>query len=109
MKVDSNLDLNPDPQYGFETIRKILPHRYPFLLIDSIQSIEPGERIVAVKNVSGNELLNLEGDQRHGYVNRKIARRDLILHSLDLLLRLGDQLVDFALFLRVRRVCLRGF
>lgn len=35
-------------------IRSILPHRYPFLLVDRIVEIEP-ERIVGVKNVTGNE------------------------------------------------------
>lgn len=32
-----------------------LPHRYPFLLIDRVTSIHPGESILAVKNVSLNE------------------------------------------------------
>ncbi|MDP2805459.1 MAG: 3-hydroxyacyl-[acyl-carrier-protein] dehydratase FabZ, partial [Gallionellaceae bacterium] len=32
-----------------------LPHRYPFLLIDRVLSITPGEEIVALKNVSINE------------------------------------------------------
>jgi len=32
-----------------------LPHRYPFLLIDRIISITPGESITAVKNVTNNE------------------------------------------------------
>jgi 3-hydroxyacyl-[acyl-carrier-protein] dehydratase len=36
-------------------IRKILPHRYPFLLIDKVTSYEPYKFIVAVKNVSVNE------------------------------------------------------
>ncbi len=36
-------------------IQKILPHRYPFLLVDAVLEIEPGKRIVAVKNVSVNE------------------------------------------------------
>lgn len=32
-----------------------LPHRYPFLLIDRVLSVEPGKQIVALKNVSMNE------------------------------------------------------
>jgi 3-hydroxyacyl-[acyl-carrier-protein] dehydratase len=36
-------------------IQKILPHRYPFLLVDAIEEIEPGKRIVGIKNVSINE------------------------------------------------------
>ena len=36
-------------------ILQCIPHRYPFLLIDRIDSMEPGRRIVALKNVSFNE------------------------------------------------------
>lgn len=36
-------------------IQKILPHRYPFLLVDRILEIDPGKRIVGVKNVTVNE------------------------------------------------------
>lgn len=38
-----------------EEIQRILPHRYPFLLVDRILSMELGKRIVGVKNVSINE------------------------------------------------------
>ncbi len=36
-------------------IQKILPHRYPFLLVDKVIEFEEGKRIVAVKNVTANE------------------------------------------------------
>ncbi|MEW5954826.1 MAG: 3-hydroxyacyl-ACP dehydratase FabZ [Bacillota bacterium] len=36
-------------------IQKILPHRYPFLLVDRILEFEPGKRAVGLKNVSANE------------------------------------------------------
>src|SRR5580658_1631282 len=36
-------------------IMAILPHRYPFLLIDRVIEIEPSKRIVAIKNVTINE------------------------------------------------------
>ena len=36
-------------------IIKALPHRYPFLLVDRIKEIEPGKRIVGIKNVTINE------------------------------------------------------
>jgi UDP-3-O-[3-hydroxymyristoyl] N-acetylglucosamine deacetylase/3-hydroxyacyl-[acyl-carrier-protein] dehydratase len=36
-------------------IQKILPHRYPFLLIDNVTEFEPGKRIVGIKNVTFNE------------------------------------------------------
>jgi beta-hydroxyacyl-ACP dehydratase FabZ len=36
-------------------IMKILPHRYPMLLVDRVLEIETGKRIVAIKNVTANE------------------------------------------------------
>lgn len=36
-------------------IQQILPHRYPFLLIDRVIEFEPGKRITAIKNVTFNE------------------------------------------------------
>jgi UDP-3-O-[3-hydroxymyristoyl] N-acetylglucosamine deacetylase/3-hydroxyacyl-[acyl-carrier-protein] dehydratase len=41
--------------YGIEEIMKVLPHRYPFLLVDRILEIEENKRIVGVKNVTINE------------------------------------------------------
>lgn len=38
-----------------EEIQKILPHRYPFLLVDRILELEPGRRAVGIKNVTINE------------------------------------------------------
>ena len=38
-----------------EGIMERIPHRYPFLLLDGILQVEPGETITAVKNVSFNE------------------------------------------------------
>src|SRR5918993_5286253 len=37
-------------------IQKLLPHRYPFLLVDRIIELVPRERIVGIKQVSINEL-----------------------------------------------------
>jgi 3-hydroxyacyl-[acyl-carrier-protein] dehydratase len=36
-------------------IQRIIPHRYPFLLVDAILELEPARRIVGVKNVSMSE------------------------------------------------------
>lgn len=36
-------------------IQQILPHRYPFLLVDRITALEPDKRIVGIKNVSSSE------------------------------------------------------
>jgi 3-hydroxyacyl-[acyl-carrier-protein] dehydratase len=36
-------------------ILEVLPHRYPFLLVDRVLEVEPGKRVVGLKNVSVNE------------------------------------------------------
>lgn len=40
---------------GPAEIRELIPHRYPFLLVDRIEELEPGVRVVGVKNVTQNE------------------------------------------------------
>lgn len=40
---------------GAEEIQKIIPHRYPFLLVDRILEMEPGKRAKGIKNVTVNE------------------------------------------------------
>jgi 3-hydroxyacyl-[acyl-carrier-protein] dehydratase len=39
----------------YAAIERILPHRYPFLLVDRIVEFEPDKRIVGLKNISHNE------------------------------------------------------
>jgi UDP-3-O-[3-hydroxymyristoyl] N-acetylglucosamine deacetylase/3-hydroxyacyl-[acyl-carrier-protein] dehydratase len=41
--------------YNIEDIMQVLPHRYPFLLVDRILELEEGKRIVGLKNVTINE------------------------------------------------------
>ena len=41
--------------FDYAAIERILPHRYPFLLVDRITELEHDKRIVGVKNVSLNE------------------------------------------------------
>jgi 3-hydroxyacyl-[acyl-carrier-protein] dehydratase len=40
---------------GPAEIRDLIPHRYPFLLVDRIEELEPGIRAVGIKNVTQNE------------------------------------------------------
>lgn len=46
-----------DPPLPWEAaqIMRILPHRYPFLLIDRVLELEQGKRVVALKNITANE------------------------------------------------------
>ncbi len=43
------------PVLEIEAIKEILPHRYPFLLVDRILELEPGKRAIGIKNVTANE------------------------------------------------------
>ena len=40
---------------NIEQIKEIIPHRYPFLLVDKILEVDEGKRAVGIKNVSANE------------------------------------------------------
>jgi 3-hydroxyacyl-[acyl-carrier-protein] dehydratase len=41
--------------FGAKELLEILPHRYPFLLVDKVLELESGQRVVALKNVTLNE------------------------------------------------------
>jgi beta-hydroxyacyl-ACP dehydratase FabZ len=44
-----------DKKWDINDIMDLLPHRYPFLLVDRVLEVEPDKRIVGLKNVSINE------------------------------------------------------
>ena len=48
-------DLSMETILDSEAIKKLLPHRYPFLFVDRIIELKPLERIVGIKQVSINE------------------------------------------------------
>jgi 3-hydroxyacyl-[acyl-carrier-protein] dehydratase len=49
-KIDPTL-----PKYDVNGIKDLIPHRYPFLMIDRVVNIVDGESIVGIKNVTSNE------------------------------------------------------
>jgi len=44
-----------DSVFGIQEIMGLLPHRYPFIMIDRILELIPGEKVIALKNVTINE------------------------------------------------------
>lgn len=46
-------------QLSFEEIKELIPQRFPFIMIDRIIELEPGKHAVAIKNVTGNDILFL--------------------------------------------------
>ncbi len=55
MRKKSGLSKGDSQMIDIKDIQNILPHRYPFLLIDRIVELEPGTRAVGIKNVTINE------------------------------------------------------
>lgn len=66
-----------DKELSNDEIRALIPHRYPFLLVDRVREWNAGERIVAIKNVTINEPF-FEGH----FPGRPIMPGVLILEAL---------------------------
>ena len=47
--------LKEGPMLDIQGIQNLLPHRYPFLMVDRVLELEPNKRAVAIKNVTANE------------------------------------------------------
>ena len=81
------------------SIMGILPHRYPFLLIDRVLECKPGEHITGIKNVTRCEPMLTQAEQSlpHLIVVEALAQLSVILafKTLDLL-PTGGELVFFA-------------
>ena len=74
----------PDPltlPLDYAAIERILPHRYPFLLVDRIIELEPDKRIVGIKNVSMGEryLSPAFAEAASGRATRRFALPPAIL------------------------------
>lgn len=52
---DNNYTAEAGPVLDIDRIMQLLPHRYPFLLVDRIIHLEPGRTAVGIKNVTINE------------------------------------------------------
>jgi len=54
-KAAPKFDLNAEPLFDINEITRILPHRYPFLLVDKIIELKKDDYVVGMKNVTRNE------------------------------------------------------
>ena len=66
-----------NPSFTIEDILKVVPHRYPFVLIDRIIDYHPGDKLTAIKNVTFNEHFF----QGH-FPNQPVMPGVLILESM---------------------------
>ena len=46
-------------ELSFEEIKKLIPQRFPFIMIDKVIELVPGKEAVAIKNISGNDIFFL--------------------------------------------------
>lgn len=53
--VAQKVEIVPSERLSVEDIMKVIPHRYPMLLVDRLEDIVLGERATGVKNVTANE------------------------------------------------------
>lgn len=51
-----------------EEIKRCLPHRFPFLLVDRVLEVERGRRAVGIKNITANDFYNLQIYFNHDYL-----------------------------------------
>jgi 3-hydroxyacyl-[acyl-carrier-protein] dehydratase len=51
------------PPFGQDVIRKILPHRFPFLLLDRVEELEPERRIVCTKALTEDDYYLFRPDR----------------------------------------------
>ncbi len=53
--ADLRQRMQAEPVFDLRSIQRILPHRYPFLMVDRVIKLEAGQHAVGIKNVTSNE------------------------------------------------------
>ncbi|MGH9386396.1 MAG: 3-hydroxyacyl-ACP dehydratase FabZ [Vicinamibacterales bacterium] len=91
-------------------IERILPHRYPFLLVDRIIELEPDRRIVGIKNISTNDrYLSQPGPDGRQTLPLAILTESLAQVGAILVLAKPENRGRIPLFMGIERVRYRGF
>jgi len=66
---------------GIDGIERLLPHRYPFLLVDRIDIVEPGKHVVGIKQLTSGEWW-ARGSSTNGYAARAEFPFSLLIEAL---------------------------
>jgi 3-hydroxyacyl-[acyl-carrier-protein] dehydratase len=93
----------------YSAIERILPHRYPFLLVDRITELEPDKRIVGVKNISSSErYLSAVGTRARPALPPTILTEAIAQVGAILILSKPENRDRIPLFTGIERVRYRG-
>jgi len=68
-------------------IRKVLPHRYPFLLLDEVIEHEHGSRVVGIKSITGNDFFNQEPYCQEEYVFSGVLQIEAMAQVAGIIIR----------------------
>jgi len=107
LSMKPKINIQDKAEIDIEEIMDILPHRYPFLLIDRVIYLEKGKKAVGIKNVSFNENFF----QGH-FPDKPIMPGVLILEAMAqvggvLVLTFSDQKIKYAYFMSINNAKFR--
>jgi len=88
----------------YAAIERILPHRYPFLLVDRVTDFEPDRRIVGIKNVSLNERYLWHGAQERPVLPPTILTEAIAQVGAILILAKPENREKLIFFMGIERV-----
>ncbi len=93
----------------YSAIERILPHRYPFLLVDRITEFEPDKRIVGIKNVTmGDRLLSAPGPDGRPALPPTVLTEAVAQVGAILILAKPENKDRLIFFMGIERVRFRG-
>src|SRR6478752_3431056 len=88
----------------YTAIERILPHRYPFLLVDRVTELEPDRRIVGIKNVSQGERYLWKGPEERPVLPATILTEAVAQVGAILILSKPENREKLIFFMGIERV-----
>jgi 3-hydroxyacyl-[acyl-carrier-protein] dehydratase len=96
--------MSPELPLDYTAIERILPHRYPFLLVDRVTELEPDRRIVGIKNVSQGERYLWKGPEERPVLPATILTEAVAQVGAILILSKPENREKLIVFMGIERV-----
>ncbi len=96
--------MTPELPLDYTAIERILPHRYPFLLVDRVTELEPDRRIVGIKNVSQGERYLWKGPEERPVLPATILTEAIAQVGAILILSKAENREKLIVFMGIERV-----